>query len=102
MLSNASVNQTQFVAERVVDNLILRVAIVSPSAPAQLIPGVGTVRLQPGVQLDLDCYTEDGGRVGDMAGFLERAHVVVEDAFFAMVTPEYVAYMKGFPEQEPT
>jgi uncharacterized protein (TIGR04255 family) len=102
VLSNPSVNQTQVVAERVVNNLVLRVAIVSPATAPQQIPGVGTVRLQAGVQLDLDCYTEERGRVGSMAGFLESAHEVVEDAFFSMVTPEYMEIMRGFTEEKPT
>jgi uncharacterized protein (TIGR04255 family) len=88
------VHQDQVSIERQVDDLVLRISLVSPAGA----PGVAA-SLSPGVHLDLDCYTESPGRVDQIDGFLDRAHGIIEDAFFDMITPEYLRYLEDLPTE---
>jgi uncharacterized protein (TIGR04255 family) len=47
------------------------------------------------VTLDYDCYRADPGDISEVPAFLRRAHAVIEDAFFSMITDQYLGYLKG-------
>jgi uncharacterized protein (TIGR04255 family) len=49
----------------------------------------------PGVQLDLDCYMNAPCGIGDLPMLLDEAHDTIENAFFGMITDDYLSYLKG-------
>jgi uncharacterized protein (TIGR04255 family) len=58
-----------------------------------------TIQLGPdgdnGIRLDFDCSRAGELPATDVMSILDGVHQVIEQAFFALVTEEYLAYMKG-------
>ena len=52
-------------------------------------------REERGMRLDFDCYRQGSVPVDGVMGVLDEVHGVIEQAFFDLVTKEYLAYMKG-------
>jgi uncharacterized protein (TIGR04255 family) len=94
-------NQPQVIVEKEAGRCILRTALLSVQGGASVPPGVVRapfVALSPGVQLDLDCYSNAACTVGDLPTLLDEAHDTIESAFFGIITGEYLKYLKGSPE----
>lgn len=86
--------QAQLSFEKRFEDLTLRVSLVQTPGEHQPYPG-----LDPGVHLDIDCFTMQPGTIEEAPALLGRAHEIVEDAFFDLVTPAYESYMAGTPEE---
>jgi len=83
--------ENQLVFETSKRDLRLRTAVYRPAVP----PESGGFSLEPGVRLDFDCYSDSPGKMDQALEVLERAHAVVDEAFFALITDEYLSYLKG-------
>jgi uncharacterized protein (TIGR04255 family) len=98
---NTWISQPQFVVEKNAGRCVLRTALLTVQnvtsfapgllqVPASMLPG-----LMPGVQLDLDCYSNAPCGIGDLPMLLDEAHDTIENAFFGMITDDYLSYLKG-------
>jgi uncharacterized protein (TIGR04255 family) len=72
----------------------LRVSLL-PRAAVLLNKQVNIQTAVHGVILDLDGYLEGSVPTGELPDFLDRAHTVIEDAFFGLLTDEYHRYLQG-------
>ena len=50
---------------------------------------------EKGLRLDLDAYQEGELPIADTMKIMDGMHELIEQAFFAVVTPDYLAYMRG-------
>ena len=77
------------------DRARLRVLIQEPPFPSAR-RGVGQdVELSSGVLLDLDAFAEGPIAAREVQSLLEEAHSMVDEAFFGMITDEYLRYLGG-------
>ncbi len=77
-----------------VGDINLRVSLLPPIA----VMGSTTVQLQggpDGLILDLDAGQAQPGSAKDFEGFLHKAHDLLEDTFFGLLTEEYLGYLRG-------
>jgi uncharacterized protein (TIGR04255 family) len=86
-----SVGQNQLVLETGKNDLRLRTAVYRPAVS----PDSGGISLEPGVRLDFDCYSDSPGNMDQVLDLLERAHALVDEAFFSLITDEYLSFLKG-------
>ena len=84
--------QPQLMLESDRGAMTLRTVLVQPTA----VPTAPGFFLDPGVRLDFDCYVKDPSS-RDVLTLLDDAHNIIEDAFFDMITPEYLKYLEGKP-----
>lgn len=57
-----------------------------------------TTQLYPeerGTRLDFDCYQQGEMQTEKAMELLDAAHEVIDAAFFELITPEYLGYLKG-------
>ncbi len=77
-----------------VGDIHLRVSLLPPVA----VMGSTTVQLQggpDGLILDLDAGQAPPESAKEFETFLHKAHDLLEDAFFGLLTEEYLGYLKG-------
>jgi uncharacterized protein (TIGR04255 family) len=82
--------QPQLMLETARGRMTLRTVLIQPQ-PVTTAPGF---LLDPGVRLDFDCYQKDPVGV-DVLTLLDEAHTIVDEAFFDMITPDYLQYLEG-------
>jgi len=75
---------------------VLRVTVGRAAAPRQ---NVDDVVLDPGVRLQLECFSLEETQPDAVLTRMDGAHDIVESAFFSIITDEYLKYLKG--EMEP-
>lgn len=83
--------QPQLALETRHGRFALRTAVARPVVPR---PMQGII-LDPGVRLDFDCFTTEDVAIDSVLPIMDEAHGIVEDAFFSIITDEYLGYLKG-------
>lgn len=81
----------QFVAICHHEQVKIRVALVQLAEQPFGAQGV--------VQLDLDAFQDQPTPAKDLWDVVEATHAAIDDTFFSLVTPEYLKFLKGEPNE---